>query len=57
MIVLLPALLGHLLVALLDLGRHVGPPPAQLLGNLTDGKVGVFRLHLQPLLLAEQEVG
>ncbi len=34
LVVLLPALLGHLLVALLDLGLHVRPPSAQFLCDL-----------------------
>ena len=42
---------SHLLVALLDFRRHLGPASAQLFGDLADAVARVLALHLQSLLL------
>ncbi len=56
LVVLLSAFLGHLLVALFHLWRHVCPATTQLFGHLADGVARVFGLHFESLLAAEDEV-
>jgi len=50
-------LLGHGFVLGLDLRVGVGPPLAQLLGDIANAILRVDGLHLGPLIVAEPEEG